>query len=104
MGKKSSASKMTVTVQIVPVDGRPESKTVQVSASGAKLKDVLKAAGVSAKNKDLFVGGEPAKLDTFVGDNGKVSVRASGGQRSSTAVSSGASSPTVTVSERPQGS
>lgn len=79
------ADKLKVKVTVVPTQGKSTTATVELKKSGASLKEVLKAAKVSAENKDLMVNGEPATLDTHVTASDKVSIQ-------------------VRVSERPQGS
>ncbi len=82
------ATKVKVNVRVVPTQGQTTTTTVEVKATGTKLKDVLKAAKISPKNKDLLVNGKPATLDTFVCDGDNVATR----------------DVKVEVSERPQGS
>jgi len=79
------ADKLKVKIMVVPTQGKSTTQTVELKKSGASLKEVLKAAGVSADNKDLLVNGQPATLDTHVGAKDKVEVK-------------------VQVSERPRGS
>jgi len=80
------SAKVKVNVKVVPTQGKTTTTTIEVKATGTTLKDVLKAAKISPKNKDLLVNGKPASLDTCVEAGDKVS-----------AVQ-------VEVSERPQGS
>ena len=87
------AKKLKIEITVVPTQGTSTHKTVEVAPKGAKLGDVLKAAGVSAENKDLLLNGKPATADTFVGQNDKVEAR---GQSAGKAK--------VQVAERPQGS
>ena len=57
-----------VTVQITPVSGKPETKTVTVPASATVL-EVAEAAGIAKKDlekRNFFVDGEPATLETRV--------------------------------------
>lgn len=55
-----------VEVEIVPVQGKPVQKRVSVAKTGASLRDVLAAAGISPEKKDFLVSGKPATLDTHV--------------------------------------
>ncbi|MBI4458049.1 hypothetical protein HY633_03750 [Candidatus Uhrbacteria bacterium] len=83
-----AAGKFKVELKVNGEQGKPKVQQVEVNKSGAKLGEVLKEAGVSAKNKDLYVNDKPATLDTFVGP----------GDRALANVVS------VKVEERPQGS
>jgi hypothetical protein len=83
------SKKLKIEITVVPTEGKSTKKTVEVAANGAKLGAALKAAGVSAENKDLLLNGKPATLETFVGPNDKVEAR---GQAK------------VQVAERPAGS
>lgn len=86
-GKKKEAG-LTVQVVVVPVSGTSTMNIVKLQKSGASVAEVLEAAGVSAKNKDLLVNGKPAALTTHV--TAKDSVQAKEVK--------------VQVSERPAGS
>ncbi len=88
----ASKKMISVTVTFVPTGGKPTEKKVDVATSGATLREVLQAAGVSPEKKDLYVDGQPATLDTHVVDGQSVS--ADSKQRS----------PEVRVAERPAGS
>lgn len=72
--KKKEAAGFTVQVQVVPVSGTATTKSVKFPKSGASLGEVLEAAGVSAKNKDLLLDGKPATLATRVAKEAKVQV------------------------------
>lgn len=63
---------LEVRVEVVPTSGKKTVKTVALEKSGASLAEVLKAAGVSAKNKDLLVNGKPATVATHVTVKDKV--------------------------------
>jgi len=82
------AAMVKVKVKVVPTQGKSTTETVEVKAKGTSLKDVLKAAKISPKGKDLLVNGKPATLDTLVCDGDTVSAK----------------DIVVEVSERPQGS
>lgn len=84
MAKKK---KLKIKVQVIPSSGDTIEKTVTVSANGASVADILQAAGLDTKNKDITVGGKPAGLDTHVTERDVLEART-----------------TVGVSERPQGS
>ncbi|MEK9152216.1 MAG: hypothetical protein AAB692_02525 [Patescibacteria group bacterium] len=83
----AAEKKFKVELTVTGEQGKAKKQDVQVNKSGAKLGEVLKEAGVSAKNKDLYVNGQPATADTFIapGDKAAATVR-------------------VQVEERPQGS
>lgn len=87
MSKKTKTFK--VQIQVVPTDGKPTSTSTEVEMTGASLKEVLAAAGISSKKKDLLVNGQPATLDTHVGPDDVVQAKGE---------------VTVQVAERPQGS
>ena len=63
MVKKGS---LRITVIVVPSEGKSRKQDVEVAASGASLREVLKAAGIDPAKKDFSVNGEPATLDTHV--------------------------------------
>lgn len=89
--KMSGAGKtqgLTIKVQVVPNDGKPQMRTATVAPSGASLKEVLAAAGVDTKNKNVTVNGKPADLNRHIGPSDVVA----------------ASAQTVQVTERPAGS
>lgn len=86
---RKKKGELEVVVEVVPVSGAKTEKTVKLAASGASVAEVLKAAGVSAKNKDLLVNGKPATLETHVTAADKVGVQ---------------SKAKVQVAERPAGS
>ena len=69
------AKTIAVTVEIVPTSGDPTTKTVEVAPTGAKVSDVLNAAGISGKKQDISVNGRPATLDTFVMDGQRMSTK-----------------------------
>lgn len=73
MCPKSNTLKVSLTVK--PTDGKSDTRTVEVEATGAKVSDVLKKAGVSAKNKDILVNGRPATPDTYVGSKDKLTLK-----------------------------
>ncbi len=66
-GRKNKGQKIKVEVTVVPTEGKPSTKSVEVEASGASVEQVLKSAGVSADRKDLLVNNQPATLATHVG-------------------------------------
>ena len=86
------AKKLKLTVEVVPSSGDPVEHKVEVAASGASVKAVCEAAGISLKNKDLSVNGLPATPSTHVGPNDALQTKEK--RRAAT----------VQASERPQGS
>ena len=84
------SGKLKVSITVVPTQGRTTTKTVEVKQTGAKLGDVLKAAGISADNKDVLLNGKPASLDAYVEQGDQVDARMREAK--------------VEVSERPRGS
>jgi len=77
-----------VDVTVVPTSGKPSTKSVEVPSTGATLAEVLTAADISPRDKDLYLDDEPATLATHVKSGQKVK----------------ASSHEVRVEERPAGS
>ncbi len=84
------AGTLKVSITVVPTQGRTTTKTVEVKKTGAKLGEVLKAAGISAENKDILLNGQPASLDVCVEQGDQVDARARQAK--------------VEVAERPRGS
>ncbi len=66
----------TVKIQVVPNDGKPQTKTATVSPSGASLKEVLASAGIDTKNKNITVNGKPADLDRHITSSDVVEAKA----------------------------
>jgi hypothetical protein len=79
---------LTIKVQVVGNDSKPQERTANVAPSGASLAEVLEAAGVDPKNKNLFVNDQPAALDRHIGPDDVVQTRPA----------------TVRVAERPRSS
>jgi sulfur carrier protein ThiS len=85
------AKKLKINVQIVPNGGSSTKKKVEVAASGASVKEICDAAGISTKNMEFTVNGKPADLKTHVSAKDALEAKE-------------AARPAVTVSERPSGS
>ncbi len=82
---------MQVRVTIVPTQGKPVEQTIDVAASGASVEEICKAGGIDPTNKDLTINGQPAQLNSHVGQNDVLHAKERG-------------KATVAVSERPRGS
>lgn len=67
------AKTFSVKLQIVPLSGEPETRTVKVKAS-ATLEEVLKAGNVDPKKKKFLVDGEPAELGARITASSSISV------------------------------
>lgn len=67
------AKTLKVNIQIAPLKGRAQNKTVTVPAS-ATAEEVCVAAGVDPDRKDITVDGKPATLSTRVTEDSKVRV------------------------------
>ncbi len=91
MAKSKKSKKLEIEVQVVPNDGQTEKKKVKVAATGASVAEILKAAGLDAKDRDLKVNGEPAELTRHVGPKDVLKAQERG-------------KPVVAMSERPRGS
>ena len=94
------AKTIAIKVEVVPTKGTPENKILNVKASGASVKEILDQAKIAHENKDIYVNDKLASLDTHVGAQDTVSARA----KSAPAQYDPASSPSIRVQERPQGS
>jgi|GEM_PF-3685675 len=74
---------MHVTVNQVPLKGQTTVQKLEVAMTATTVGEVLKAAGLSIKNRTVTVNGNPATVDTVVQPDASVNLR---------------------VTERPQGS
>lgn len=61
-----------ITVKVIPVEGKE--RTIEVKTTGAKLKDVLKEAGVDSKLNFEVRGRPVVDLDTFVEEGAIIKV------------------------------
>ena len=78
---------MKIKLNIVPASGKTVEKEVEVEGTGVKVREALKAAGVSVSRKQRYtVKGKTVGPDDYIRANDKVKVE------------------TVTVTERASGS
>ena len=68
-----SRKTIQVSVDVIPIKGKVQSKTVTVSAS-TTVEEVLAAAGIDSEHKDITVDGRPATVSTRVTEGGAVRV------------------------------
>jgi hypothetical protein len=66
MRSKVKSGQFEVKVQIVPTDGKSTTKSTTIPATGASLREVLKALNIDPKNKNITVNGTAADLDRHV--------------------------------------
>ena len=71
----SKSNTLTVQLTVKPSDGKSSTTQVKVQATSCQVSDVLKKAGVSAKNKDILVNGKPATPDTYLGSKDKLTLQ-----------------------------
>lgn len=57
------------TVEVVPAEGKPTSKEVEIPATGTSVGEALKAAGISHENMQLSINGRPVTLDHHIKPN-----------------------------------
>lgn len=89
MAGRTRSKKIECRVQVVPSDGRSHTRSVEVAATGASLREVLKALDIDVNNKNFTVNGRPANLDRHVTQEDVVEAR---------------DKPVVQVTERPASS
>ncbi len=102
--KDKKNMKFTARIEVVPTEGKSNTVSTEVKVSGASIREVLAAAGVSGDKRDLKVNGKPATLDTHIGPDDFVEVTAQNDGAPYRKQGEVQKQVAVQVAERPRGS